>query len=288
MIKPPASSQSLFHAVGLSATSVKYGDTSDVVYHLGGYSLTPTMDSSGPFSYVSCNFSLQQYESGHSRVVTAVTHLLDVPIPNLRVQMSDMLPTSPHSSDRDYNWVDVAEMKLPSPVGDAAVVQKDNGEIWVLGGFKIDYDDKLHLFYQNPVTDVWIYSAEVRSWREGPPLPKNERSCGNKGYTRGTGCILDNGCILYSGGACLRLDNHPYANQASSCPCSERLARTSDAVFNLCRRYTSSWPTPPSLCCLQMRTTGRRCSTFRTLRAPEKTETTRSWQPFQPKSRSRG
>lgn len=51
-------------------------------------------------------------------------------------------------------------MKLPFELGDSATVMfKDR--LWVVGGYKITYDDGLKLFYQKPVNSVWIYDFET-------------------------------------------------------------------------------------------------------------------------------
>ena len=73
-----------------------------------------------------------------------------------------------------------------------------------------------------PTYDVWIYDLKTMKWISGPPLPLHETYCklskedSNKeiGYFKGTAYSLPGNIgIVYSGGACLKINSESCSNQ---------------------------------------------------------------------------
>ena len=128
------------------------------------------------FSLVYCSYDLQDfhadYKSGHSHVRTSIGYLKDTPRPNDKV-----FKRSLNAKDGD-GWSEATDMRLPFAAADAATCAV-NGDLYVVGGSVIKYDEDLQIFYQSPTKSTWVFSFANREWRRGPDLPCS-------GCTKGT------------------------------------------------------------------------------------------------------
>lgn len=203
-------------------------EEAETVFCLGGFRL----QHGSNFTYVHCAYDLQEfgdgptsvsgggggdgaggYKSGHSHVRTAMNYLNDTPVANqttFEYQLAGPSPSSASSSSSRPGWAESPESaRLPCPVGDAASAFFA-GELWVVGGFRIQYDEELKLFYQQPRAETWVYSFAEERWRAGPPLPTEGKDGG--GYTRGT-AYVHGGRLFFSGGARLKVNSAGESNQ---------------------------------------------------------------------------
>ena len=107
-------------------------------------------------------------------------------------------------------WRERADMALPFEVGDAATAVFE-GRLWVVGGYKLEYDAELKLYYQRPQNSVWTWDFASGKWSRGRDLPALEDE-GRIGYTRGT-LHAHEGRLYFSGGANLRVNRRRESNQ---------------------------------------------------------------------------
>jgi len=84
-------------------------------------------------------------------------------------------------------------------------------KLYLIGGYTIEYDPELKSFYQNPSNTVWVFDPAKGFWSPGPSLPRTsleveDRIISFRGYAFG-GAVSHAGCIYYSGGATLAINN---------------------------------------------------------------------------------
>lgn len=121
----------------------------EAIYSFGGHLLDP----GNTFVYVHCSYDLQEfsnYKSGHAHVKTLMGYLKETPLPSLACQRYDL---------RTSEWRECPDMRLPFQLGDSATCVF-RGKLWVAGGYTVQYDHNLKLFYQRPECQVWACELE--------------------------------------------------------------------------------------------------------------------------------
>jgi len=174
------------------------------LYQFGGTCVTEGPD----FGYIWCSFDLQEfhtrysqsYRAGHSMWKTKLISIAEEPAINACLYIHDLSTGA---------WMTFPD-ETPFRISGGATVWH-LGKLYLIGGYTIEYDVELKSFYQNPTNTVWVFDPAKGFWNEGPSLPRTSlehpgRIITFRGYTFGQ-AVSHAGCIYYSGGATLAINN---------------------------------------------------------------------------------
>ncbi|XP_023328521.1 uncharacterized protein LOC111701459 [Eurytemora carolleeae] len=174
------------------------------LYLFGGTSVIEGPD----FGYIWCSFDLQEfhtrysqsYKAGHSIWKTKLTSIGEEPLISTNLHIHDLSTSA---------WMLFPD-DTPFRISGGATVWH-LGKLYLVGGYTVEYDVELKSFYQNPSNSVWVFDPAKGIWSQGPSLPRTSmelqgRIISFRGYAFGQ-AVSNAGCIYYSGGATLAVNN---------------------------------------------------------------------------------
>jgi len=163
----------------------------------------------GPnFGYIWCTFDLQEFETrykpsykaGHSVWKTKLTTIEAEPETGRKLQIYDIGTGS---------WMTYPD-EMPFRISGGATAWHLD-QLYLIGGYTIEYDCELKSFYQSPSNSVWVFDPATGRWTPGPALPQSSlepdsRAVTYRGYCLGH-AVSYAGVIYYSGGSTLAINN---------------------------------------------------------------------------------
>jgi len=195
-VEPPGTASHLKHA---SSACLKGN-----LYLFGGTSVLEGPD----FGYIWCSFDLQEfhtrysqsYKAGHSIWKTKLSSIAEEPSISSTLYIHDLSTGA---------WM-VFPDETPFRISGGCSVWH-LGKLYLIGGYTVEYDVELKSFYQNPSSTVWVFNPAKGIWSQGPSLPRTSlelqgRIISFRGYAFGQ-AVSHAGCIYYSGGATLAINN---------------------------------------------------------------------------------